>query len=959
MIENSVQLIHRILDGEEEAFTELVQKYQKKIHALAWRKIGDYHVAEEITQDIFFQVYKKLPTLKNPILFEGWLYVVTNRLCLNWIKKNKVERSHLSIQSLEDTPPKEIIDSFYTLHQIEQREKEKVEHYQEIVKKLLEILPESERTVITLYYLGEMTAQEISKFLGVSVNTIKSKLRRARNRLKTEEEHLLNENLGGLQLSTDLSENILRQIADIKPTPQVVKPIFPWAALGAAVVLVLLLFGTMDRFTSHFQMPYDFAAPSKPTIELVESPINIDIISNPIPQNRFVIGEPDNNSEGVGRAVPDADLAVNVLDNTINTSLGEWTQANGPHGSSQYKIFATTDNEIYAISQTRLYRLSQDGTTWMDINANILSDMYQAPITDYQGVIYSVNTNEIYASTDNGESWNIFCTRPTGDVVGLIITGHTQENLLMYLAFKDKGVFHSVDGGRNWLPLNNGLMSKTIYTVAKIGDSVLIGTNQGLYRLNLEVWTQLPVDPLRTVHSIEVFENDLYVVTGGAYHSHDFLITEVHSKTPRKIFHSANSGASWHEITPTDKSFNMAPVFKGPTEIYAVDKTLWVLGAQSFRSVDGGQIWKNIGMDINLRPSPYSSVLTVNKNTFYKVGPVGIIRTTDGGDSLHTFTKGTINTKVRDLVAFNRTLYVYTGIKFFKSVDDSNSWEEVHIDYNMFTPTRTDNKGQPVHYFVDARLEIINNELYVFAPRYAMAPGSIELHIYRLRLDDGAFLLVNKLVSPKQWKGTEISDLPRLARFGGSAVSGETIYIEFKGSLYKCTPNSVDVIDTDLADTGIPINGELDRGIKIAVSAEVVYVGKRDGRLHQSIDAGNSWRDITPTIPSSFSHIMDIAFVGSKVYVATDKGVLTSETGEHWRMLTDHHGKSIIMDRFAMTEFNFYGAGDMGIYSLDSGGQWQQISANIPGKVISLSANRDKLYICTDKRGIFHISLEQ
>ena len=282
MLGNSVQLIHRVLDGEDEAFTELVQKYQKKIHALAWRKIKDYHIAEEITQDIFLQVYEKLPTLKNPQLFEGWLYIITNRLCLNWIKKNQVDKGHLNIESLEDTSAKEKVDSFYSQHQIEQREKEKIDNYQKIVNSLLELLPESERTVIILYYLGEMTTREIGKFLGISVNTIKSHLRRARNRLKEEEELLINENLGSLQLSTDLTESITRQIADIKPTPPVVKPVLPWVASAAAavtVVLVLLLIGTMPRYFAHFQKPFDFETLSEPTIEIVESPINSDLIS--------------------------------------------------------------------------------------------------------------------------------------------------------------------------------------------------------------------------------------------------------------------------------------------------------------------------------------------------------------------------------------------------------------------------------------------------------------------------------------------------------------------------------------------------------------------------------------------------------------------------------------------------------------------------------------------------------
>ena len=89
MIEEDIQLIHRILSGDDAAFTALVRKYQKSVHALAWRKIGDFHYAEEVTQDIFLQVYNKLSTLKDPRLFAGWLYVMTSRHCSNWRRDNK------------------------------------------------------------------------------------------------------------------------------------------------------------------------------------------------------------------------------------------------------------------------------------------------------------------------------------------------------------------------------------------------------------------------------------------------------------------------------------------------------------------------------------------------------------------------------------------------------------------------------------------------------------------------------------------------------------------------------------------------------------------------------------------------------------------------------------------------------------------------------------------------------
>ena len=64
MKNDNVELIQRSLEGDQDAFAKLVKKHQKQVHALAWRKVGDFHTAEEITQDTFLQVYKKLATLK-------------------------------------------------------------------------------------------------------------------------------------------------------------------------------------------------------------------------------------------------------------------------------------------------------------------------------------------------------------------------------------------------------------------------------------------------------------------------------------------------------------------------------------------------------------------------------------------------------------------------------------------------------------------------------------------------------------------------------------------------------------------------------------------------------------------------------------------------------------------------------------------------------------------------------
>ena len=320
MVETDVQLINRILSGDDTAFTALVRKYQKSVHALAWRKIGDFHYAEEVTQDIFLQVYKKLSTLKDPRQFSGWLYVITNRRCLNWIRRNGSV-----LQSLETTTMQALDKSAYSCYISEQREAESVEHRQHIVKRLLEQLPESERTVVTLYYLGEMTTKEIGKFLGVSVNTITSRLQRARQRLQQEEDLLIQETLGGVPLSTNLTDSITQKVADIKlPTPSTGKPMLPWAAFGAAAVLFLVILGATDRYLTRFQKPYSFEAQSEPTIVIIDAPIVLETDAKPSLRNQVGRTAIANETRGANLQTSERDSTPNASEDSRRLSEAHW-----------------------------------------------------------------------------------------------------------------------------------------------------------------------------------------------------------------------------------------------------------------------------------------------------------------------------------------------------------------------------------------------------------------------------------------------------------------------------------------------------------------------------------------------------------------------------------------------------------------------------------------------------------
>ncbi len=294
--ESDAQLIQRILSGDEAAFNVLVQRHQKSVHALAWRKIGDFHDAEEITQDTFFQVYKRLATLKDPYKFAGWLYVIANRLCID-----RMRQKNLTTQSLEDTPVEEVEKSSYTHHVSEQQQTDITERRRAIVKTLLEKLPESERTVMTLFYLGEMTVKEISKFLGVSASAVHNRLYRARKRLQKEEELLVQEVLNGVQIPASISQNIMQRVADIKPMPQTTpKPVIPWIAFGTAFLLLALLFGTSNQYLTRFQKPYSFEAQSEPTIAIIEAPIVLETDAKPALRNQVGRATALDKSTGTG-----------------------------------------------------------------------------------------------------------------------------------------------------------------------------------------------------------------------------------------------------------------------------------------------------------------------------------------------------------------------------------------------------------------------------------------------------------------------------------------------------------------------------------------------------------------------------------------------------------------------------------------------------------------------------------
>ena len=323
MKNDDAELIQRVLEGDDSAFSVLVRKYQKQVHALAWRKIGDFHIAEEITQDTFLKAYKRLATLKKPQRFVSWLYVIAANRCSSWLRKKRLWTQPL--EELEETDNEHVQNVTYSGYVVSENERTTAEAQRDVVKKLLAKLQESERTIITLHYFGEMSCTEIGTFLGVSANTIKSRLRRAQQRLK-KEEPMIREALENFKITPNFTENVMREISRIKPAaPSGGKPVMPWAIAASTLAVVLLMLGIGNQqHAIRFQQPYSLDAASEMTIELIEAPFVLNRTSKP--DIRTQIGSTNTQSKSNKSEQPPNDTQALVTEAHADENVVDYSQ---------------------------------------------------------------------------------------------------------------------------------------------------------------------------------------------------------------------------------------------------------------------------------------------------------------------------------------------------------------------------------------------------------------------------------------------------------------------------------------------------------------------------------------------------------------------------------------------------------------------------------------------------------
>jgi len=172
-------LIRRVLAGETPLFAELVSSHQQRTFRIVLAVVGDYHEAEDLTQEAFIRAYQRLGTFGFRGCFAGWIHQLAVRLAIGRRRSGtSAARRHLQPLPLEASRL-EPSDQQPAPQQVLQRQEEI-----EQLRQALDRLPSDRRLIIALRDLEGLDYEQIGQLIGCPVGTVRSRLHRARLELR-------------------------------------------------------------------------------------------------------------------------------------------------------------------------------------------------------------------------------------------------------------------------------------------------------------------------------------------------------------------------------------------------------------------------------------------------------------------------------------------------------------------------------------------------------------------------------------------------------------------------------------------------------------------------------------------------------------------------------------------------------------------------------------------------------
>jgi len=189
---NDTELINQILDGNMNAFTFLVNRYQKLVVHITGRLIQRQEELEDVCQEVFIKVYQNLGKYRNACKLSTWIATIAYNTGINYLRK---------FRKFEEVNPE---DSVALRNLTDFRaENYEVTDLKRYIREQIELLPVQYRTVVTLFHLEEFSYQEIEQITGMPEGTVKSYLFRAKALLREKLKQIVDDN--SLKLVKEIS----------------------------------------------------------------------------------------------------------------------------------------------------------------------------------------------------------------------------------------------------------------------------------------------------------------------------------------------------------------------------------------------------------------------------------------------------------------------------------------------------------------------------------------------------------------------------------------------------------------------------------------------------------------------------------------------------------------------------------------------------------------------------------
>lgn len=188
-VDPDADLVRRTQEGDTRAFDELVMKYSRKLYGLVYNMTSNKEDTHDLLQDIFAKAYRSLRRFRGNSTFYTWIYSIAVNMTLNFLKKRK-RRAGYSYDDVDSGIQNDpaFIDQ---AHQSNPRRQSNIHELQKKLNEAMQSLSEDHRTVVTMFDIQGMPHAEISRILGVSEGTVRSRLYYAHQQLQVYLEDFL------------------------------------------------------------------------------------------------------------------------------------------------------------------------------------------------------------------------------------------------------------------------------------------------------------------------------------------------------------------------------------------------------------------------------------------------------------------------------------------------------------------------------------------------------------------------------------------------------------------------------------------------------------------------------------------------------------------------------------------------------------------------------------------------